>query len=635
VSFQVEFSHSASEPSQSTATTRSTLDARAIESAWFLRWEEHCVECAAPACFQSCALYAPRADGMCARFYNGIAPNPRYPGMLEYGGELRFKRWGKLEANLQRAFCAPLDSIRAMDTRDRRLMRSVGSVAPAWNTALPIRKTNAYILANKWRNRALERAAREQRSTTAPHEFYAEIVNLEAEPLTLTLELVVGGHVRFRDALQLVPGENAHRIPFNRFDIATEELFGRPALLRLHPEADAEASIVVRWLTFVRHAAMPQVAESAMNLSQRTATPSAPAARVKAVVWDLDNTVWNGVLGELEASQVVVRENVRQTIAELDARGILQSVASKNDFEHAWGTLQRLGLSDFFLYPQVHWSPKSTSLESIAAELNIGIDSLALIDDSSFERDEVRSALPCVRVYDVVALPDLLQQIEFDVPRTREAQNRRELYRVEERRKSAAVAHTGDYRKFLQSCNLFAQLAVPRNQADLERCHELIQRTNQLNASGNRYTWPEFLARIADTTRWHLTISCRDRFGDYGLVGFVSVAMHAEEALVEDFVLSCRVAQKRVEHAVFAYLRNEAIRRGCRRFAMRFVPSARNGIMRESLLSVGFQWDAAADVAQTVQLPIDAVIPESDIVAIQVDPEPAEPALRHVANAQS
>lgn len=109
--------------------------------------------------------------------------------------------------------------------------------------------------------------------------------------------------------------------------------------------------------------------------------------KIKCVVWDLDNTVWNGVL--IEDAKVTPRDGIKEIIETLDERGILQSIASKNDAGCALAKLRELGLDEYFIYPQINWGNKSSSVKEIAKSINIGIDTLALIDDQAFERDEV------------------------------------------------------------------------------------------------------------------------------------------------------------------------------------------------------------------------------------------------------
>ena len=98
------------------------------------------------------------------------------------------------------------------------------------------------------------------------------------------------------------------------------------------------------------------------------------------MVWDLDGTLWDGTLIETEDPAALnLKLGIREIMAELDKRGILQSVASKNDEAAALAVLERLGIAEYFLYPQIHWNPKSGSLGQIAKCLNIGIDALAFM----------------------------------------------------------------------------------------------------------------------------------------------------------------------------------------------------------------------------------------------------------------
>lgn len=129
---------------------------------------------------------------------------------------------------------------------------------------------------------------------------------------------------------------------------------------------------------------------------------------VKCVVWDLDNTVWDGVL--LEDGDVKLRPGVVEVIRTLDGRGILHSIASRNDHDAAMAKLEEFGIAEYFLYPQITWDNKSDSIRVIAETINIGIDTLAFVDDQPFERDEVSYAHPqvlCVDALDAERLPDL------------------------------------------------------------------------------------------------------------------------------------------------------------------------------------------------------------------------------------
>ncbi|GDY50033.1 hypothetical protein SVIO_006560 [Streptomyces violaceusniger] len=128
-----------------------------------------------------------------------------------------------------------------------------------------------------------------------------------------------------------------------------------------------------------------------------------PATIVKCLVWDLDNTLWQGTL--LEDGEVTLPASVEKLIAELDSRGILQSVASKNDHDQAWQRLEALGVAEYFLLPRIGWGPKSDSVREIAAEFGFALGTIAFVDDQPAERAEVQFHLPEVRTYTPSSCP--------------------------------------------------------------------------------------------------------------------------------------------------------------------------------------------------------------------------------------
>ena len=119
---------------------------------------------------------------------------------------------------------------------------------------------------------------------------------------------------------------------------------------------------------------------------------------IKCVVWDLDNTLWHGTLAE--GDKVELKDGIADVIKGLDQRGILHSIASKNNYEDAVQKLKEFGLFEYFLYPQINWNPKSSSVEIIREKLNIGADTFLFIDDQPFEREEVNAVHPEVECVD-------------------------------------------------------------------------------------------------------------------------------------------------------------------------------------------------------------------------------------------
>jgi FkbH-like protein len=334
------------------------------------------------------------------------------------------------------------------------------------------------------------------------------------------------------------------------------------------------------------------------------------------VIWDLDCTVWDGILGEQQAEKVVLRPDVLRTMRTLDERGILQSIASKNDYAVTWQVLERLGVSEFFLYPEINWSPKSANIRRIVSALNIGMDSCVLIDDSAFERAEVRHELPEIRVFSDSDVTNLLDQPEFDVPVTTESKHRRSFYSSELRRKEQAVEYGDRYEAFLKACNMEAMLFVPTEPEHVERCLELLQRSNQLNLSTHRFSAGEFAELLQRPDALCVCTSCRDRFGEHGIVGFASLIISKEKLLLKDFVLSCRVAQKKVENAWFGWLVRTAATASYQSVHAPYVKTTRNSVLLKAFLEVGFIQTEMQENGSTLILDCHTNPPGSDIVAI-------------------
>lgn len=544
----------------------------------FLLWGEHCTECAAPDCYASCNLYAPRPDGRCRRFEHGVYRNRNFPSAAGYGAEVVFRRWGKIEAQGNTAllpgrlvsaaegaagFAAPL-----ADRLGSRARRVSGDQRWSWLSHSMLERLN---------RRLARRSGR-------PDAFVAEIYNPGDAPVTLLLSMAVD-RTRLPQplppsqlprpllrTLTIPPGYFREDIPAREFEQITAS--GLPFSIALTPGAEDGTHLVFLSLDLVKY--------------QRTAdspAPSAASARpaAKCVVFDLDNTLWDGIL--LEGS-VQLRANIAETFRTLDERGILISVVSKNAPEDALAQLRRCGLEDYLLHPQIGWGPKSEGVRRVAQRLDIGIDTLIFVDDNPFERAEVAEVLPAVEVLPDTAMATLLDHPRLQGAVTDESRRRRYMYKEAGARAEAAAAYGDDYQAFLRECRIEVEIRPPLPE-DRERVTELVQRTNQLNFSGRKYKAEEVEAILADPTREKYAVRCRDRYGDYGIVGFCLAVREGGGVRIQDLMLSCRVQGKFVEQALFAHL---ARRPGwsARFIEVNFVPTARNGAARAVLDALGF-----------------------------------------------
>jgi HAD superfamily phosphatase (TIGR01681 family) len=455
-----------------------------------LLWGEHCTECAAPDCYASCSLFDARPDRRCRRFEYGVYRNERFRSANGYGAEVVFRRWGKIEAR---------GNLRLLPRRAAALAeRLAGAAAPLLDRAggLAARLSGDQRwswLAFSVTERVGQRLGRGRGAL--PDAFVAEIYNPGDAPITLLLSMAVD-RTRLAGPLRpdQLPRPVLHRLTvapgYFRQDLAQAAFAqlagsGLPFSISLTPDADDGAHLVFLTLDFVQYRAEPAAARPPVP------SPERPAA--KCVVFDLDNTLWDGVLLE---GAVQLRAGIGELFRRLDERGILISVASKNAPEDALAELRRLGLVDYLLHPAIGWGPKSEGVRQIASQLDIGIDSLIFVDDSPFERAEVADALPGVETIAESMLHDLLDHPRLHGAVTEESRRRRAMYRQAVDRTEAAACYGDDYRAFLAGCEIRVDIQPPVA-ADHERIAELVQRTNQLNFSGRKYTAGEVDALLA------------------------------------------------------------------------------------------------------------------------------------------
>ena len=307
---------------------------------------------------------------------------------------------------------------------------------------------------------------------------------------------------------------------------------------------------------------------------------------LKCLVWDLDHTLWDGVL--LEDPEVRLRPGAAETVHALDERGILQSIASRNDREAALTRLSELGLVEYFLYPQIHWNSKSASVEAIAKALNIGIDSLALVDDDPFERGQVQRAHPSVACFDASDLGSLIALPELSpVHVTADARSRRSMVLADIERNKAQEAFEGPEHEYLATLGMILTIA-PAQPADLDRAGELMVRTHQLNTTGYAYSKDELAALLSSSRHLVLMASLEDRYGTYGKIGLALVETGSDAWTIKLLLMSCRVASRGVGSLMLNHIRQMARQRQVRLLA-EFVPNERNRQMYITFRLAGFK----------------------------------------------
>lgn len=307
---------------------------------------------------------------------------------------------------------------------------------------------------------------------------------------------------------------------------------------------------------------------------------------IKCVVWDLDNTLWDGVL--LEDTEVTLRTDVLEVIKTLDSRGILHSIASKNDQATALNKLEQLGIREYFLYPQISWNSKSQAVKAVAEALNIGIDTLAFVDDQPFEREEVAFSYPQVLCLDAIQVAEFTAMPEMMPPFiTEDSRLRRQMYQSDISRAQAEQEFTGSNEEFLATLQMVFRIA-PASEDDLQRVEELTVRTHQLNTTGRTYSYEE-LDQIRQSPRHKLLVSeLTDKYGTYGKIGLALVECNDDNWTVKLLLMSCRVMSRGVGTIMMNYIMQLAQKAGVRLLAD-FVLTDRNRMMYVTYKFGGFK----------------------------------------------
>jgi len=307
---------------------------------------------------------------------------------------------------------------------------------------------------------------------------------------------------------------------------------------------------------------------------------------VKCLVWDLDNTLWDGVL--LEDPQVALRPEVIPIIQTLDERGILHSIASRNDTAMAMEKLEQFGLADYFLWPQINWNPKSTSVQTISERLSLGLDTFAFVDDQPFERAEVSFAHPkvlCIDAAELSGIPALKRMHPRFI--TEESKTRRLMYKGDVRRQEAEREFTGTNEDFLAKLGMEFTI-LPVGDEDLKRAEELTVRTHQLNTTGYTYSYEELDELRHSPNHLLLIAGLDDAFGSYGKIGLCVVELAPRAWTVKLLLMSCRVISRGVGTVMLTHLMKLAKQAGVTLRA-EFVSTDRNRMMYITYKFAGFQ----------------------------------------------
>ena len=330
----------------------------------------------------------------------------------------------------------------------------------------------------------------------------------------------------------------------------------------------------------------------------------------KCLVLDLDNTCWGGVIGDDGLEGICVGGGgptgdaflaIQRTALELKSRGIILAVSSKNDDEVARGPFRShphmlLRESDIAVF-QANWEDKSSNLEAIARELDIGVDALVLLDDNGAERAQVRATLPMVAVpelpNDPIMYPAMLLSAGYfeALSFSNEDRTRAESYAANAKRAEVlkAARNVEDYLASLDMRISFGAF----DSVNRARISQLINKTNQFNLTTKRYTEVQIAGMEAGSVAFTLQTHLADRYGDFGMIGViiadVSPTAGADVWEIDTWLMSCRVLGRRVDEAMLTELAHAAQGAGVLKLIGRYIPSPKNGMVADHFDKLGFR----------------------------------------------
>jgi FkbH-like protein len=322
----------------------------------------------------------------------------------------------------------------------------------------------------------------------------------------------------------------------------------------------------------------------------------------KVIVLDCDNTLWSGVCGEDGATGVKISppyEALQQFIIKQQESGKLICLCSKNQENDVFAVFEQhpdMLLNKHHLVNwRINWQPKSENLQSLAEELNLGLDSFIFIDDNPVECGEVKANCPQVLT---LQLPEECQQIPrfiqhiwaFDqIQVTKEDRKRTELYQQNVQRQHLHQESL-TFSDFLARLGLEIEINQMKPE-DLPRVSQLTQRTNQFNFTTIRRSESE-IQQLCDSGILECrVVRVKDRFGDYGKVGLLLFSSNDEVLNVDSFLLSCRVLGRGVEHQMLSYLGEIAQQKGLSKVNVLYKQTPKNKPALDFLQGIGEKFE--------------------------------------------
>ncbi len=326
----------------------------------------------------------------------------------------------------------------------------------------------------------------------------------------------------------------------------------------------------------------------------------------KIIILDLDNTLWGGIIGDDGIDGIKLGGHdylgeafldFQKELKKLKRRGILLAICSKNNEKIAIDTIKNhsemILKKDDFVTWRINWDDKATNIQSLMNEINLGLDSAVFLDDNPLERDLVKKALNEIEVPDLPLDPtnysSFLRSLNYfeSSTLTKEDFARSKMYKENIKRIESKKPNFS-FDRWIKSTESKLK-CIKINNSNIERAIQLFNKTNQMNLSTRRLNREEFLEWIKEKNRFVFLYSLKDRFGDLGIIGLVSLEINLKDAMIVDFILSCRAMGRNIENMILSHIRKFLIEKEKDSITAVYKKTSRNSPILDMLKKSDFE----------------------------------------------
>ena len=328
----------------------------------------------------------------------------------------------------------------------------------------------------------------------------------------------------------------------------------------------------------------------------------------KAIIFDCDNTLWKGIIGEDGMENIDMSASsksgkyyqlVQRIAVYLSKRGVIVGICSKNNEQDVLEVLRNhndmILKEEHIVIKKINWVDKASNLRAIAADLNIGIDSLVFVDDSHFEINLIKEQLPEILTIQVPTsiseYPDVILKnifTYFNLVLNSDDAKKTEMYKQQFQREESKNAF-GSIDDYLASLEI--ELTVVKNDvAHMPRIAQLTQKTNQFNLTTYRYTESQIDHFMADEKHQVYAMFVKDKFGDNGLTG-VCITKEDEKdpknVIIDSLLMSCRIIGRNIEFVYVGHIIKDLASKGYQTITADYIPTKKNAQVEDFYEKVG------------------------------------------------